>query len=297
MPILPTRVQRILGDPGSFALTVLRSFRENQGLLLAGAIAYYTLLSIVPLFTLLLVALSHIVDEGDLLATLAQYLDLIVPGQAGAVVDQITRFLEHREVVGWLLILILLFFSSVAFSVLENAMSVIFVHRMRARRRHFLVSAIIPFVYILCLGFGFLVTTLIATGLTTISGAHLALFGVLLPLDSVSRGLAYLIGLGGEVLILTSIYMVMPVGRLSWRKALVGGITAGILWEISRNALVWYFSTLSVVHVVYGSLATVIFVLLALDVAALILLLGAQVIADYERLPPEPKSEPPSQRA
>lgn len=290
MSKLPAGVQRIRRDPRGFVKAVFLGFRENQGVLLSGAVAYYTLLSIVPLFTLLLVALSHIVDERDLLATLSQYLDLIVPGQSAAVVQQITQFLTHRDVVGWLLIVILLFFSSVAFSVLENAMSVIFVHRNRARRRHFLVSAIIPFVYILFLGLGFLLTTLIATGLTNISDAYVSLFGFSLPLDGVSRVLIYLIGIGGEVLILTSIYMVMPVGRLSWRKALVGGITAGILWELTRHALVWYFSTLTLIHLLYGSLATVIFVLLALDIASLILLLGAQVIAEYER--PQPPRSP-----
>ena len=51
--------------PGVFALGVLRAFRANQGLLLAGAVAYYTLLSIVPLLILMLIALSQIIDQGS----------------------------------------------------------------------------------------------------------------------------------------------------------------------------------------------------------------------------------------
>ena len=39
----------VLQHPGAFALRVLKAFRKNQGLLLAGAVAYYALLSIVPL--------------------------------------------------------------------------------------------------------------------------------------------------------------------------------------------------------------------------------------------------------
>ena len=84
-------------------------------------------------------------------------------------------------------------------------------------------------------------------------------------------------------MILTSFYLVMPVGKLSLRHALVGGITAGVLWELMRHLLVWYFSTLSFVSVIYGSLATAIVALLSLEVAGMILLLGAQVIAEYER--------------
>jgi membrane protein len=58
----------------------------------------------------------------------------------------------------------------------------------------------------------------------------------------------------------------------------------GVLWEATRHILLWYFSTLSVVGVVYGSLATTIIGLLSLEIASIILLLGAQVIAEYERL-------------
>ena len=43
-------------------------------------------------------------------------------------------------------------------------------------------------------------------------------------------------------------------------------------------------ATLSQVSVVYGSLTTAIIVLLYLEIAAALLLLGAQVIAEYERI-------------
>jgi uncharacterized BrkB/YihY/UPF0761 family membrane protein len=56
-----------------------------------------------------------------------------------------------------------------------------------------------------------------------------------------------------------------------------------VLWELSRHVLVWYFTTLSFVNIVYGSFATAVVVLLSFEVAAIILLLGAQVIAEFER--------------
>ncbi len=266
-----------------FALTVLKSFRANQGLLLAGALAYYSLLSIVPLFTLLLVVLSHVVPQHDLMATLDELLKLVVPGQSAAVVNQVTLFLRERDVVSWLVASSLLFFSSIAFGVLENAMSVIFFHRMRVQRRHFLMSAILPYLYILVLGVGFLVMTVLTAGLQAMESRSLALFGAELPLGGFAHAVVYLIGLVAQILIFASIYVVMPVGRLAWQEAFIGATAAGLVWEITRRVLVWYFSSLSFVSVVYGSLATVIFVLLGLEAAAVILLLGAQVIAEYER--------------
>jgi membrane protein len=72
--------------------------------------------------------------------------------------------------------------------------------------------------------------------------------------------------------------------RIRPRHALIGGIAVRLLWEAIRHILLWYFSTLSVGVVVYGSLATTIVGLLSLEIASIILLLGAQVIAEYERL-------------
>src|SRR5216117_2878300 len=89
---------------GPFALAVIKQFRANQGFLLAGAVAYYTLLSLVPLLILVLLALSHVVDEERLLVTLRTLLEFVVPGQADALVGELHNFFTHREVVGSVLI-------------------------------------------------------------------------------------------------------------------------------------------------------------------------------------------------
>ena len=165
-------------------------------------------------------------------------------------------------------------------------MSVIFYHRVRIRRRHFLTSALIPFLCILFLGIGALIVTFVAGALQAMGQESIEVLGRTRSLVGFSGFLLYVIGVAGEIIVLTSIYMVMPVGRPTWRHALIGGVTAGLLWEATRHVLVWYFSTLSQVKIVYGSLTTAIVVLLSLEIAALVLLLGAQVIAEYERSVP-----------
>src|SRR5437762_7941056 len=94
----------VLKHPGAFAMQTLKAFRANQGLLLAGAVAYYALLSIVPLLILMVIVLSHWLDRALLLDTLERYLGWIFPGQAKPVVAELERFVEHREVLGWVLL-------------------------------------------------------------------------------------------------------------------------------------------------------------------------------------------------
>src|SRR4029079_777397 len=128
------------------------------------------------------------------------------------------------------------------------------------RRRHFLVSALLPYCYILCLGIGLLLVTLVSGSLQGLSRDRSDVLGHTWSLGGVSGVLLYVLGVVGEVFLLTSIYMVMPVGRLSLRQALIGGVTPGFLWDLTRHVLVWYFATLSQISVVYVSLTTAIVV-------------------------------------
>lgn len=284
MSVAQSSAGYVLKHPGRFLLAVLKGFRDNQGLLLAGAVAYYTLLSIIPVFALVLIVLSQFVDQAVLLEAVTAILALVVPVRTGIVAEHLEVFLSHWKVIGTMGLLLLLFFSSLAFSVLENALSMIFFHRRFRHRRHYLVSAIMPYAYILLLAAGFLVVSMMAGWLNQHSADTPSLFGFDINMSSTAATTLYLLGVFGEILLLTSVYLVMPVGQLAWTHALVGGIAATLLWELTRHVLVWYFTTLSFVSIIYGSLATTIIILLSFELAAIILLLGAQVIAEYERI-------------
>ncbi|MEP7157775.1 MAG: YihY/virulence factor BrkB family protein [Betaproteobacteria bacterium] len=284
LQLITPEAEHIIKHPAAFALQVFNAFRANQGLLLAGAVAYYTLLSIVPLLILVVIALSNFVEQAVLFDTLRRALEWVMPGQSKAVVQELAAFLEHRTVVGWVLLVTMLFFSSLAFKVLEAAISVIFLHRIAVHKRHFLISLALPFGYIAFIALALFAGTFVLANLLAIGQERLLVFGYSISLGGFTRITLYVIGVAVEILLLSSIYYFMPVGRISARHALIGGSAAGLLWEIIRHGLVWYFTTLSQVNVVYGSLTTAIVVLLSFEIAATLLLVGAQVIAEYERI-------------
>ena len=284
MELVSPRTLHVLRNPVVFARQVLKAFRANQGMLLAGAVAFYALLSIVPLLILMVIALSQVIDQEVLLAAVHRALEYLVPGEGRAVVEELKAFLDHRTVIGWVLLLTMLFFSSLGFKVLENAMFVIFRHRVQKRRRHFLVSLVLPFGYIIFISTMLFVGAIVIADLVAMGAESFVLLGHSWSLTGFSHLLIYGVGLIGEILLISAIYYFMPVGRLSVHHALIGGVTAALLWEVVRFALRWYFGTLSQVSVVYGSLTTSIVVLISLEVAAALLLLGAQVIAEYERI-------------
>ena len=270
-----------------FMFRVLRDFKRNHGLLLSGAIAYYTLLSIVPLSILAVVVLSHFFEEQLLFQIMATYLDMVMPGYASTLTEQIQGFLAHRNVVGVVGFLVMLFFSSMAFSMLENAMSVIFFQRVVVQRRRYIISAIIPYLYIVAMGLGIVLVSFIVGAIETVDSRHWTILGWGLNLGDAIWVALYILGIVGEVLMFSSIYLVMPVMRVSFRHALIGGTAAAVLWEITRRVLIWYYATISTVNVIYGSITITVVALLSIEVVAVILLFGAQVIVELGRRPDE----------
>jgi membrane protein len=272
----------LLGRFFSFFLRVLRGFMRNQGLLLSGALAYYTLLSIVPLSILALIVLPHFIGEEQSFYILSTYIGMMIPGYGAILTEQMQVFLQHRQALGIIGFVAMLFFSSMAFTVLENAMSVIFTHRVSVKQRHFLTSAVIPYLYILAIGLGIVLISFITGALEILEKRQLVILGWSVSLEITSRVALHGLGVLCEVLLLSSMYLLMPVGRIAFRHALIGGVTATVLWEITRRVLVWYYATLSMVNVIYGSFAKTVVALLITEAISLILLLGAQVIAELE---------------
>jgi YihY family inner membrane protein len=268
----------------SFLWRVLkRFFGPNKGFLLAGAVGYSALLSFVPLFALSLIALSNLFSEEQILSALTHELGLIAPGQEATIVATISEFMDGRATVSGIGLGVMLFFSSIAFRILSDALAVIFKGHKRHETRHAVVNALMPYVFVGLMGVGLLALTVLTGVLAALEERTIQIGEFVWSTGALEAWLLWAASFGGLVIALTSIYVVMPTAQVRLKRALVGGLIAAILWEIVRNTLSWYFTTISLVNVVYGSIGAVIIVLLSMEFAAAIILLGAQVIAEIEQ--------------
>ncbi|RYD22676.1 MAG: YihY/virulence factor BrkB family protein [Verrucomicrobiaceae bacterium] len=267
-----------------FATRVLRDFfGHNHGLLLTAAVAQNMMLSLIPLSAVLVVVFSHFFDRERLLETITTEIAFIAPGFIPLLTDTLTGFLDSRQLVGWLGGISLLFFSSLAFRVMEDAIFIIFHRPMPSLKRKFWISALMPYFFILIVAVGLMVITAVNAVIDAEGLGLFEILGIEPLMERHVNHIIYLTGFLGLVLLFTLFYKIMPVARVPFRRALAGGLTAAILWELTRHLLVAYYTKVSVVNVLYGSLATIVIVLLTLEAVALILLLGAQVIADLQR--------------
>jgi YihY family inner membrane protein len=268
---------------GGFSMRVMRDFfLRNHGLLLASAVAHNMMLSLIPLSAVLMVVSSHFLPQEIILESLATEISIIAPGFAPTLTEAMQAFLKTREWIGWVGLVMLLFFSSFAFRIMEDAIAIIFHRPLPTLKRRFWVSALMPYLFILIVTVGLIVITGVNAVLDMQGGKNHALFGVDLGFHRYFNHIIYLTGLLGQILLFTLFYKIMPVAKISFRLALAGGVTATMLWEMIRHMLVYYYTNISMVNMLYGSMATIIMVLLTMEAIALIILLGAQVIANLQ---------------
>jgi membrane protein len=265
-----------------FAGRVLRSFSRNRGILLAGGVGYNALLSLVPFLTLTVAALSIFFDEARILQMLRPELTALVPQHADTILQTAQTFLQNQASTRLVSVVLMLFFSSIAFRMLEEAVAAIFHTSGRGALRSFWVSALLPYLFMLLLMVSLLFITLLTASLDALDEHPLRVFALERPVAYGIKLLLRVSGFLGLVLLFAGIYRVLPVVRISVQRAFVGGLAAAVLWRLTATFMVYFFTNISMVNVLYGSLATVIVVLLSLEIVFVILLLGAQVIAELE---------------
>jgi YihY family inner membrane protein len=255
-------------------LRVVRRFRDNGGLVLANAIAYDGLLSFVPLLLLATALFAQLVDRERFLQVIrAEVLAIVPPRTARPFIDALTGLLEAPSATSVLGLATLLFFSTQAFRTLQRALAVTFRHRHELHQpRTLLASVGIAVAYVLAIGVVSALQALALVGLESVPWLA----------ARVPSSLHFFATIGLAALI-SSFYLVMQVGRGSTRAALISGALAALTWRGVQVCLVLYLRYVARINVIYGSLSALVVVLLSFEIAAVIVLLGAQLAAELEQ--------------
>ncbi len=269
------------------ALDILKdgatNFLVNGDMNMAAAIAFYFILSIVPLLMLTIFIAGfvfgsnpHFVDD------LTRLIQSFHPYFSGDILRYFDEIQKNMKVIGSMGIILLTWSSSLIFDSAQTAMNVIF--RVE-KPRNFLMSkltaiAMIPVGWVmmfLIIGVTYLGAVMAKHPM--IPGSAASTFGASL-LDIVFRILLpFLI----TMLFFSLVYKIIPSGKISWGNALSGGALFACLTEISKHVFTWYISNYSRYHLIYGSLETVMIFIIWVFYVGVILLLCAEFVASYRR--------------
>ncbi|MBI2946208.1 MAG: YihY family inner membrane protein [Verrucomicrobia bacterium] len=278
-----------------FCVRVHRSFVKNRGLVRAAALAYTTVLSLVPLLAIAVsVSTGLLKREGEepiqqLLDGFVRYvapaLDLKAAGDPGAgradsegeinrkrVVNEINGFIQRFKstTLGASGVLALIFVAISLLGTVEatfNDMWGVREGRSWPRRVALYWTGLTlgPLLFVAAVGItGASQFKTAESWIGQIEFLRNALYLFLLP--------CLVLGLS-----LSLLYMLMPNAKVDWRAALAGGFAGALLLQGNSAFSVMYLSRVVTYRDIYGTLAAVPLFLLGLYVSWVIVLLGGQV--------------------
>ena len=84
--------------------------------------------------------------------------------------------------------------------------------------------------------------------------------------------------------IFLTIYKYVPNTKTYWRDVWLGAVVAGALFEAGKNLFLWYLENFAQYSQAYGAVASVIVLMVWTYITAIILILGAELAAEYARM-------------
>ncbi|HPS68834.1 MAG TPA: YhjD/YihY/BrkB family envelope integrity protein [Holophaga sp.] len=260
---------------------VVNYFR-NGSLNQAAAIALYALLSIIPLFVLSMVAAGWFLGANlEIKVHILELAKEFHPYFSGDLLAQLGRLEDKSQLLGWIGIVSLIWFSSMIFGSLETALNIAF--RCKGHR-NFLVSKLLAFSMI-PMGWVAGLTSVLLTYAATLVSSQVSVAGVpFLRLDLITQlVLRYAVPFLVSVLFTTVVFMVIPARRIRLRTALAGSCGFALLMELVKHAFTLYVAKYTRYNAIFGSLETVVILVIWVFYVALLLLLCAELMSSYER--------------
>jgi len=259
-----------------------RAFTQDGCLNLSAALAFYTILSLIPFLFLFVSAAGYLLGSSDEAHQMAlSFFDRVFPKASPLIFQEVQAISKRAAVLGWVGILSMIWTASIIFSSLEFAMGVVF--RVE-RRRNFLKSQLLAVAMIPGSSLIFFISMIITAFARAMESFHLTVLGI--DLGS-SYFFEFLVGYLFPYLILalafTAIYKVIPNTSISVRHALAGGASCAFLFEVAKHFFTWYIGRTPQYSVVYGSLEAIVILVLWVFYSSTILLFCAEVVSAYRR--------------
>lgn len=266
--------------PVNLFSSAIKKYGSEDGSIIAAAISFYALLSLLPLLLLAVSVIGYIIGSSDkAFYTVVGFFNSFIP--ASTFVEGTLRGLvAARGTIGWIGILSLLWTGSQYFMTLETTLDDIWnvgekpgFIKMRIKA----IILVLLFGVFLALSIGSSSVTALLQHLNTIgTGSLSAVVSILLWM------LGFLISLLFAILMFAVVYKLIPDTEVQWRSVLVGATLAGTAWVIAKELYGLYLAHLADFNELYGSLGGAIILIIWIYYSSMIMAFGAELAYVYE---------------
>jgi len=263
----------------------LSLWRSKNAFQLAGALAFYTILSIAPLLIIVITLTGVIFGEAAVQGEIAGQMTRLVGPDAAEILEETVRRVRIEEA-GLFATLIgvaaMLFGATTVFAQMQAALNSIWDVRANPSRSgllSFALTRLVSFGMVLVIGFLLLVSfvaSMAVSGLSRFADEWLPVPELL------AAGLDLSVSLVVTVLLFGMIFKVLPDVRLSWAHVFRGAVLTGVLF-VAGQYLISFYLTRAGPASAYGAAGSLVAILLWVYYSTLIVYFGAAFTREYVR--------------
>jgi membrane protein len=248
----------------------INNFSLNSDGNQAAAIALYAILSVIPLFILTLIAAGSLFSSNPTIQTdIIGAVQGFHPYFSETLLQQLGEIEGKGKILGWIGLLGIVWLSAAIFNAIESALNIIFRSR---HKRNYIVSKL--------MALGMIPAAWVIGGLSVLISYLAALLAKATPAQIVLR---YIIPYVMIMILVTVVYRIIPTLKIRFSVALTGSAVFALLVEIAKQFFTWYMTNYTRYNVIFGSLETVVILVIWVFYVALIFLFCAEMMSSYER--------------
>jgi len=261
--------------------TFLHTFYKDNCSLMAAAISFYAILSVIPLFLVFMSISGYVLHSSkQALQAVIILLWRTSPTSIAEGFQVISDLMQQKTVFGIIGILGSTWAASRIFSAVEDSMNTVWkVEKSRAYwHSKFLTMLLVPVTVLVMLS-SIALTALYAMA----KNIEIPLIGLKLnQAHWMSRISVILLPLALGVIMFFLTYKIIPNRKVGFKAALIGALCASGLWEVAKLLFDIYIKHCGNFQMMYGSFATIVVMLIWIYYSSFILLIGAEIGSNYE---------------
>ncbi len=251
---------------------------------LAAAISYYALLSLFPLVLAVISILGFLLKSPNVEARVIQGVTGFIPVSATFVRGIISDVADARGAAGAIATIGLVWAGMGVFNALRKSLNAAWGTK---QPRPFLTERLMEIAMMLGVGGLIVLSLVLTTAFKVVREASLPIFGErFMQGDLLSQSAAIATGIFVAFLGFLFLYEFVPNTRVRWRHAAIGALAAAVLFEIVKDAFVWFAGNFGTYNIVYGSVGVIVALLTWIYVSAVITLFCAKIISVLPRMRP-----------
>jgi membrane protein len=259
----------------------LMEFAEDGGAHMAAGIAFFIFFSLFPILLIGISIVGYKFSSPSSMADIQQFLTQFLPAQADFLLANVQAISKARQQTGLLGLLGLLWSGRGMFLAMEYSLNKAWGN---APSRSFMGSNLLALSLIFIIGIILILIVAISSILTYLINLKVPIFNFSLSqLSLIVTINQWVISTLLIFLIFMVLYKVLPHSKLSIRDVVPGAVFSTIIWKIAEAVYIWYIANMANLAEVYGSIGSIIGILLWLYIAAAVFLLGAEFNISYLR--------------